>query len=407
MRLSRLPVAFTTLLIAAPVFAQERVVLPRADRVLTGRPTPVYSVGKAEGQSHELFSMVAAVEFDADDNLYVLDVQNHRVVIFDRSGKFVRQFGRHGQGPGEFQFPMDMAVLADSTIVIADMQRFLRFRRDGTFIDDMRFPAGIGLSPVMDIRAHPRTGIVWQRSTPLDLGAMERRAEAGQRISMSVAKEIVIEPLSPGTNPVRLLYVPPPTETMPIDAGEVGVRMSMPVTVHFAPTLHFGVLPEGGIAVNDSARYAIRILSPGGAVTRIITRAIDPRPVAREDREQVTESMKKGLEGRAGQATQQLPAEARAMLENMMKQMIENARFAEFRQVIGALTTDRTGRIWIQRSGENGPIDIVTPAGQYIGTIAKIGMPNAFSRSGRAAWIEIGEDDVPKISVAQLPAAWR
>src|SRR3970040_14546 len=102
-----------TLLLTGAVNAQRRVDLPGRDALLRSRPAAVWSVGTDEGESWEMLSNVMAMAFDRTDHLYVLDQGNHRVLVFDAAGRFVRQFGKQGGGPGEFQAPMGPAALSD------------------------------------------------------------------------------------------------------------------------------------------------------------------------------------------------------------------------------------------------------------------------------------------------------
>ena len=46
-----------------------------------------------------------------DGRMYVLDAANARIVVFDKEGKFIAQWGRPGSGPGEFDFG-DRSVIA-------------------------------------------------------------------------------------------------------------------------------------------------------------------------------------------------------------------------------------------------------------------------------------------------------
>lgn len=62
-----------------------------------------------------------------------------------------------------------------------------------------------------------------------------------------------------------------------------------------------------------------------------------------------------------------------------------------------------TGRI----VGEPGPIDLVTPEGNYLGTITGSRLPDAISRGGLAAYIERDENDVERVIVRRLPESWR
>ncbi|MEW6457116.1 MAG: 6-bladed beta-propeller [Acidobacteriota bacterium] len=42
------------------------------------------------------------VDFDMNNNLYILDRYEGTITVFDENGKFVNKFGRRGQGPNEF-----------------------------------------------------------------------------------------------------------------------------------------------------------------------------------------------------------------------------------------------------------------------------------------------------------------
>lgn len=59
--------------------------------------------------------------------------------------------------------------------------------------------------------------------------------------------------------------------------------------------------------------------------------------------------------------------------------------------------------------GAPGPIDVLTPAGQYVGTFAtgSMTLPAAFGPDGLVAFIERDEFDVPTVAVKRLPAVLR
>jgi hypothetical protein len=117
------PIALCLLAISPPVAGQQIITLPARDKVLTEQPAKVFSIGSAEGADWEVLSRVRSAAFDAQDNLYVLDgpgTSKPRVLVFNTSGKFVRQFGRRGNGPGEFQAPRDLFVHASGDVVVSD-----------------------------------------------------------------------------------------------------------------------------------------------------------------------------------------------------------------------------------------------------------------------------------------------
>lgn len=105
-----------------PTTAQQTREL-RTDRELRGTPTPVFQVGADEGEEWELLVGVRAVAFDDSDTMYVLDAGNFRVLAFDSAGRFLRQIGRRGDGPGELAAPTSLAVTADGMVVVADIAR--------------------------------------------------------------------------------------------------------------------------------------------------------------------------------------------------------------------------------------------------------------------------------------------
>ena len=59
-----------------------------------------------------------------------------RIVVFDRSGAFVREFGRAGEGPGEFGRPASYGVMRNGIIVVGDRehQAYHLFDASGTLL---------------------------------------------------------------------------------------------------------------------------------------------------------------------------------------------------------------------------------------------------------------------------------
>src|SRR5579862_5884988 len=77
------------------------------------------------GHNHELttpgdFAKPSGLAVDADANLYVCDTLNNRIEVFDADGKFIRAFGKAGDGPGYFSRPKGIAIDGDGHIWVAD-----------------------------------------------------------------------------------------------------------------------------------------------------------------------------------------------------------------------------------------------------------------------------------------------
>ena len=81
--------------------------------------------------------------------------------------------------------------------------------------------------------------------------------------------------------------------------------------------------------------------------------------------------------------------------------------------VLMDLATGWNGKIWVVRRGEEpteaGAVDVLTPAGQYVGTFAAgdLRLPWAFGPDGLVAFVETDDFDVPTVVVRRLPAILR
>ena len=162
------------------LLAQEIVEVPGRDQRIDPDFEEVYRVGVLEGESWEMFGQVGRVAFDAEGNLYVFDGTSGpsdfggvslmrsgdvRVLVFDGAGRFVREFGSSGQGPGEFNQPMGFAVLRDGTVVVSDFghRAYQLFDAGGAFQRMVRADGGPDAVaiPARDIQPDPRGGAVF------------------------------------------------------------------------------------------------------------------------------------------------------------------------------------------------------------------------------------------------------
>ncbi len=71
-----------------------------------------------------------------DGRVYVCDTLAHRVRIFDREGRLLRDLGRRGEGEGEFNFPTMIRLDPEGRLLVADSLNFRIqiFAPDGSFL---------------------------------------------------------------------------------------------------------------------------------------------------------------------------------------------------------------------------------------------------------------------------------
>jgi len=88
--------------------------------------------GEKEGVEYAL-SDIRSVQVDQEENIYVLDLKDVRVKVFDKNGKGVRIFGKKGQKSGELQLPYRMYLISGKELMFYDIsnRRISYYSLDG------------------------------------------------------------------------------------------------------------------------------------------------------------------------------------------------------------------------------------------------------------------------------------
>jgi DNA-binding beta-propeller fold protein YncE len=132
------------------------------------------TLGKAgvSGSGPDLFDQPTDVVVAPNGDIFVTDShrngKNNRVVKFDRNGKFIKEWGKKGSGPGEMSEPHTIAMDSRGRLFVGDREnnRIQIFDQDGKFLDQWRQfgrPSGIFITKddtiyVTDSESGPDTG---------------------------------------------------------------------------------------------------------------------------------------------------------------------------------------------------------------------------------------------------------
>lgn len=393
--------------------AQEVIELPGEDRWLEPDFEEVYRVGAALGEAWQEFGTIGRVGFDEAGNLHVFDRLAARVVVVDPEGDFVREFGRRGEGPGEFQSAMDMVVMRDGRVVVADMGHrayhifaptgdLERMVRMGRIAHVRRMYAEADGESV--VRGARMLGFAWQSAGGStiafpDSRSVERIFLAGDEATVETAADV----WGPTWTRLREQLLP----------GGRQKIMSRGPRRGFEPGLFAGVLPGGRIAFSDSSAYAVKLAErDGGRVSTILTRPFSPEPVTERVRQAEKDRRLRDIEDRpegsiarsaGGLVVSGTGGGARE------RERIETLEFAEEVPIVRDLRTSWNGRIWVLRRGDepvsDGPVDILAADGRYLGSYrtGATPLPDAFGPGGLVAFIERDELDVQTVVVKRLP----
>lgn len=97
-----------------------------------------FSIGEYEGEDYLMFVRYLSIAVDSELNLYILDRGNRRLLKFDREGNLLWQTGRKGQGPGEFQYPREIALTPSEEIVLKDGSSLHFYTKSGDFQETLK-----------------------------------------------------------------------------------------------------------------------------------------------------------------------------------------------------------------------------------------------------------------------------
>ncbi len=241
-------------------------------------------LGRDDNDPNQAFYRASAVDVDADNNLWVLDGGNHRVQVFSADGDFIRSLGGEGQGPGEFEQPLQMAIVADTVVVRAARRRLSLFDLDGEHLRDVQ---------VLDVSGS------LSNFTPLDDGTFiasqfvfDMSVTPGEGGSIPAALTISVFSLDAQE---LLTYVELPSEAFVISPT---ARRRAPVA---RPLPRFGASRAGDLYITTAEEYQVLALDPDaepkwamrvafepdGLSEEIIERAIE---LARRQRPETTRS---------------------------------------------------------------------------------------------------------------------
>ncbi len=104
---------------------------------------PDMSIGVEEGDENYMFGGIADVEEDELENIYVLDYKFWTIKKYDKNGKFIRNIGKKGAGPGEIpQFTVDMD-LKNGKIYLLLINMVIIYDTEGNYLKSFR----VGIFP--------------------------------------------------------------------------------------------------------------------------------------------------------------------------------------------------------------------------------------------------------------------
>lgn len=336
--------------VAAPLAGQGRQV------ALTGRPQAALP--------DEPFTTINGLAEVAPGKVVISDVQEMRLVLADLRAGTVRDIGRKGGGPGEWQMPVSVLRGTNNRAIVGDpgLQKLHLVGADGKI-------SGAILPEAEETRAS--IGIAMARGTDargrLYYQAMPNFQSGGIPDSVEIAR------YDPAAKRVETLARVPSGMTGGVQRSGGNVSVTMRAKP-YGEADAWAVLPDGRVAIVRANPYRVDIASGPGTVQRgpVIPHA--PVRIGKAERDAYRERLASARPmmisiGGGGGGARSAPAAGGGQ-----RAEIPDSDFPEVMPPFsgqGAVQVTPEGEIWVQRtraaSDKTPTYDIFNSAGQLVG----------------------------------------
>lgn len=371
-------------------------------------------------------TLMVRIAFDAQGHLHILDPgaldpRRWRIVVVDPEGALVRDY-EAGEGDPEAALfssrPAEFVVASDGSTVVADLLKSaLRSYSPG---GEPEREASLAPADLFKGVTAPN------RPSRMAEALLTVRDSGGERI----IEQVTLAGSAIERHPLATVWRAPEEDegasgglsfsmqlnrdTTDADSDLRYRPVVMPIQL-FVPTLRYDVLASGGIAFVDSSTYAVKVVGPDGELSRILRRPLRPKQVTEEVRSMEMERLHERAESYVRTLRSQTDPDE---FLRVLVEAIEDASFYPEIPAIRSLRTTWEGSLWVRRTGEEprgpgGPIDVLTPAGRYLGTFDPDDLGDlgrrlssgqvAFGPEGLVAYVEPGWQESLYVVVVRLP----
>lgn len=250
----------------------------------TAALVPEITIGSIDGPDEYVIGAPTALAVGARGTIYVLDAQIPALRAYGPDGMFLRNVGRAGNGPGEYESPDGVAVLPDGRVLVRDPpnSRITVFDSAGTHLTEWSLSGGFN----SDRRFYTDTLGNSYVTALLERGLAPWQWKFGL-VRYSASGEIVDTVPAPDWD-----YEP---ARVTASRGSSSSARRVP----FTPEAVWSYSPLGYMVGGLSTQYRIDLYREGKPVLRI-EREVDPVPVESAEADERVRRITEGLRRQYG-----------------------------------------------------------------------------------------------------------
>ena len=220
------------------------------------------SIGK-EGKGDEyIFSDIRDIDVGEEGKLYILDINEALIKVFDKTGKYVKKIGNKGQGPGEMRRPSSLQITPQNEITVNDSsaRKIHFFTLDGKFLHSLsQRDMGFFSDPKIDNNGNITASyMIMNNEVTYVLKKFDHQLKG----------------LLPIFSTVLLKY---------------------PNFDPFFPLCYWDIFEENNLVWGFADKYELLIIDAEGKTVKKITRDYDPIKITDEEKERRIEGLREGV----------------------------------------------------------------------------------------------------------------
>jgi len=205
---------------------------------------------------------ISHFDIDSEGKIFIanLKAKENYIFILNKDGSLISVFGSNGQGPGEFQSPMELVISNQDEVFITDRGKVAVFSNTGQFIKEFRIDND------------------YQKIIPLD---RDRYLAIAVKLNEDLSQSFQVILCSSGLEELKTL------DSSKIESFKKAAK------VNIIPTLVYWEKSNNHIYTGNTDAYEIRVFDFDGKLLRSIKKEHETVSLSDKDREEYEQRLQK------------------------------------------------------------------------------------------------------------------